>query len=106
MFFSDPNIRTRQDAKERGYAVDDTIYPWVAYKGPRFNPETWCHVLTDYEANLEAMIRWADKLCYAAELLSGHGRTADRTAGGWSRLHSYIDGYRQVRKEDGPSSEQ
>jgi hypothetical protein len=43
---------TREDAKIRGLIVDDTCYPWFAYKGPRFGPTENHDCLTDLEAKL------------------------------------------------------
>jgi hypothetical protein len=43
---------TRKEAEERGYTVDRSCYPWVAYKGLRFNPEEWKPILTDLEEEL------------------------------------------------------
>lgn len=42
----------KKDAEALGYTVDTTCYPWVAYKGPRFNPTEWRCVLTDLESEL------------------------------------------------------
>ena len=42
----------RHKAVERGYVVDDTCYPWVAYKGPRFQPTELIKCLTDLESEL------------------------------------------------------
>jgi hypothetical protein len=48
----------REQAEARGYTVDTTVYPWFAYKGPRFNPtgQTF-HVKTDRESELEFVLR-------------------------------------------------
>ena len=51
--------RTRQEAEAQGYTVDTHVYPWVAYRGPRFNPTEWHTVLTDKETHVE---RLADAL--------------------------------------------
>lgn len=29
---------TASEAEAQGYTVDRTCYPWLAYKGPRFEP--------------------------------------------------------------------
>lgn len=41
-------------AKALGFTVDDTCYPWVAYKGPRFSPVLFYLVPTDKEAKHSA----------------------------------------------------
>lgn len=40
------------EMRKQGYTIDDTRYPWVAYKGPRFNPTEshWCY--TELESEL------------------------------------------------------
>lgn len=43
---------TAEEAREQGFAVDDTVYPWLAYKGPRFSPEKSFLVYTDMEATI------------------------------------------------------
>ena len=43
---------TTAEAEARGFAVDTTVYPWVAYVGPRFKPTRWFTILTDLEAEL------------------------------------------------------
>lgn len=47
---------SREAAEKAGFAVDCTCYPWVAYKGPRFNPEVWGHVRTDTESQLSVLV--------------------------------------------------
>lgn len=32
------HVMTRRQAEAAGFTVDDTAYPWIAYKGPRFTP--------------------------------------------------------------------
>jgi hypothetical protein len=34
------------EAKQLGWEVDDTCYPWVAYVGSRFDPTDWCLIDT------------------------------------------------------------
>jgi hypothetical protein len=42
----------RRDAEEAGYIVDDSVWPWVAYKGSRFDPDAWYIIDTPaYTAN-------------------------------------------------------
>ena len=43
---------TKAEAEARGFAVDSSVYPWVAYSGPRFKPTRWFTILTDLEAEL------------------------------------------------------
>lgn len=44
--------KSREEYLNKGYTVDTSCYPWVAYKGPRFNPTKWVSVLTDTEVKL------------------------------------------------------
>ena len=44
-------------AEAAGYRVDTTTYPWVAYRGPRFQPIKWGLVPTDREARLTAFVQ-------------------------------------------------
>ena len=37
-------------AREEGFTIDHHCYPWVAYKGPRFNPTEWHYTQTDTES--------------------------------------------------------
>lgn len=37
------------EAREQGFTIDENCYPWVAYKGPRFNPTEWHYTQTDTE---------------------------------------------------------
>lgn len=43
-------LKHPSDMRELGFTIDDTCYPWVAYKGPRFAPTEshWCY--TDRES--------------------------------------------------------
>jgi hypothetical protein len=43
---------TPEEARAAGFTIDDTCYPWLAYKGPRFRPDEWRHVFTDTEAEM------------------------------------------------------
>lgn len=47
-----PCPMTRAEAEADGFTVDTGIYPWFAYKGPRFDPTDRRHVITDAEAML------------------------------------------------------
>ena len=48
---------TREEAELAGYMVDMDCYPWVAYKGGRWRPETQVDCLTDLEAELLEALR-------------------------------------------------
>lgn len=37
---------SRENAIAQGYAIDDTCYPWIAYRGPRFAPTEWHAIIT------------------------------------------------------------
>lgn len=43
---------TSKAAASQGYTVDHHVYPWAAYKGPRFRPNEMRECLTDLEAEL------------------------------------------------------
>lgn len=43
---------SRAEAEAAGYDVDRSCYPWVAYKGPRFQPTEIHYIDTDREADL------------------------------------------------------
>jgi hypothetical protein len=45
-------MMTRKEAESQGLVVDDTCYPWIAYKGARFNPIELHKCLTDRETGL------------------------------------------------------
>lgn len=46
------NALTPDEAREAGFVIDDTSYPWVAYKGLRFAPDEIRDCYTDLEAHL------------------------------------------------------
>ena len=46
-------------AEARGFAVDTTVYPWVAYTGAHYTPTTWFTILTDLEAELHDALKVA-----------------------------------------------
>lgn len=52
-----PNRMTRAEAQAAGLEVDTHCYPWVAYKGPRFNPTELCEVFTDIEAEFVGQMK-------------------------------------------------
>ena len=39
-------------AMAEGFTIDDTCYPWFAYKGPRFRPTEYRECYTELEAEL------------------------------------------------------
>lgn len=45
---------TPEWARKRGFTIDTTVHPWVAYKGPRFNPTEWHACYSDLEARVFA----------------------------------------------------
>lgn len=49
------------EARKCGYRVDDSCYPWVAYKGPRFNPTIWEYCYTDEEEKLRITLTERDR---------------------------------------------
>jgi hypothetical protein len=49
-------ITERQKAEQQGWAVDTTVYPWLAYKGPRFNPTQTQQIETDKESALRSAL--------------------------------------------------
>lgn len=48
---------TIAEAKAKGFAIDTTCYPHIAYKGCRFEPREVAEVLTAREAELAAQVR-------------------------------------------------
>lgn len=60
--------KNRSEAESAGFVVDKTCYPWVAYKGPRFQPTEWHYIDTDREASLREDAERLDAL--EAEVLS------------------------------------
>jgi hypothetical protein len=47
------NLKHADEMEEAGYIIDNTCYPWVAYKGSRFRPDSdlhWCY--TELESML------------------------------------------------------
>lgn len=42
----------RERFEAQGFTVDKTCSPWVAYKGPRFNPTEWHTIRNDNESVL------------------------------------------------------
>jgi hypothetical protein len=47
---------TKVEAEANGFTVDTHVYPWFAYKGPRFAPEARALCFTDAEAELASML--------------------------------------------------
>lgn len=46
------NVMTAEEATKLGYDIDRHCYPWVAYKGSRFDPIEVHHIFTSMEAAL------------------------------------------------------
>ena len=59
---------TKAEAEAWGFAVDTTVYPWVAYTGPRYKPRRSFTILTDLDAELLDALKLAqthlDDFCY------------------------------------------
>ena len=57
---------SHQELKQQGYIIDSTCYPNIYYKGHRFDPAEWGHVLTNLEFDLlkalEGMLEWARRV--------------------------------------------
>lgn len=67
--------RIRAEALRDGFEVDTSCYPWIAYKGPRFQPTETKECLTDLEAELcDALCRFTD--LWALEYLGADPRAA------------------------------
>lgn len=47
-----PDKMEPNEARERGFTVDTSCYPWLAYKGPRFAPTETAECYTDQELEL------------------------------------------------------
>ncbi len=43
---------TPAQAVAEGFDVDRSCYPWIAYRGPRFNPDVYRECMTANEAEL------------------------------------------------------
>jgi hypothetical protein len=54
-------------AKAEGFTVDRHCYPWVAYKGSRFNPSECKYIRTDDECELALLRTQNEKLVEAAD---------------------------------------
>lgn len=46
------NLYHADEMEAKGYTIDHHCYPWVAYKGPRFNPTEWFSCYTKLESEL------------------------------------------------------
>ena len=54
----------KKEAEAKGFTVDDTCYPWFAYKGPRFKPTEGYRIPTDREVHAEQLATTVrDLLC-------------------------------------------
>jgi hypothetical protein len=69
---------SKAKAEEAGYRVDTTTYPWIAYRGPRFQPIAWCVVPTNREAILTKLANDVAKC--AAGVTPGYLRFMVETA--------------------------
>lgn len=49
-------FKSKADAQASGFIVDESCYPWIAYKGPRFQPTQFCTIPTDIEAKQASLI--------------------------------------------------
>lgn len=54
-------LTDREQAESEGYTVDHHCYPWIAYKGPRFNPTIFKSIRTDDECNTSCSTAAADR---------------------------------------------
>jgi len=52
---------TKKEAEAAGFVVDTCCYPWIAYRGPRFDPTEHKEILTDIEAELAEKVLGAIK---------------------------------------------
>lgn len=43
-------FKNADEARAAAYTIDTTVYPWVAYQGPRFQPTAFTYVPTDKES--------------------------------------------------------
>ncbi len=67
------NALTREEALAAGFIVDDTCYPWVAYKGPRFAPTE----IIDCYTELEARLMRGKTTLIIADHVWGRGKTRE-----------------------------
>lgn len=56
-----------ETVRAMGFTVDETCYPWVAYKGPRFAPTEWHGIATDREVYARRRRRTASKQASASQ---------------------------------------
>lgn len=64
-------ITEKQKAEKQGYTVDTHVYPWLAYKGPRFNPTHTQQIETDKESErLMALSAARNRLKIALDAIS------------------------------------
>ena len=73
-------MRTAEQARQDGLNIDKTCYPWMAYKGPRFEPEFLERVLTDKEARPSV----------TAQVFLAKGLTRDKSCLEGDYLQDYI----------------
>lgn len=60
---------TFNEAMQRGFTVDCTTYPHVAYHGPRFDPTEWHECMTEYESELLARLDIAEKALHDTRII-------------------------------------
>lgn len=77
--------RNRREAQAQGFVVDDTCYPWVAYKGPRFATLEAHEIPTDKEAEADKAPGSAERdamrlfeACMTVVDFAQRGRVAER----------------------------
>lgn len=81
-----PAPTNKAEAVARGFTVDCTVYPWFAYKGPRFAPIIGHRILTDLEEKLRDTLQDAsDHLDYV-----GYGDSWERSCAEESKLSDRI----------------
>lgn len=52
-------MMTDLEAEKQGFTIDCTCWPWVAYKGPRFDPTEW-HEVFAYDPSKD-LPGWVDR---------------------------------------------
>ncbi len=53
---------TVQAAEHNGFEIDRSCYPWIAYKGPRFDPDETHTVVTPAHNALELQVGDVDRV--------------------------------------------
>jgi hypothetical protein len=60
---------TFDEAMRRGFTVDCTIYPHVAYMGKRIDPIEWHECMTEYESELLARLGITEKALHEVKVI-------------------------------------